>query len=65
MPNFTQTEFSEIGQESTQRLATWQSKDTPYSRCIAASYPLILVLVGYEVGFKLGPPFFRRRGRRR
>jgi len=28
-------------------------------------YPLILILVSYKVGLKQGPPFYRRRVRRR
>jgi hypothetical protein len=46
-------------------MATWQSKDTPHSRCIPPSYPLILALVRYKVGLRQGPPLYRRRGRRR
>jgi hypothetical protein len=41
--NFAQTAVSEICRKGTQRLATRQSKDTPYGRCIAPSYPPILV----------------------
>src|SRR5918998_5347393 len=62
---FTLTGFHYVRQERTQRIATWQRKDTPYSRCIPPSYPLILALVRYKVGLRLGPPLYRRRGRRR
>ncbi len=48
-----------------ERIATWQRKDTPYSRCIPPSYPLILALVRCKVGLEQGPPLYRRRGRRR